>query len=727
MTPIIIYLLKVSICLCLFYWLYQWQFVKLKHFQLNRLFLLSSVGFSFVIPMVHINFAQPNETTDHLLYDIAAPTRQLTLDIERQFVTQPLQVSPIASSTLTIADTLIIIYLCIGFAFLLQYLYSLWGMFRSIKQSTPIAVDGVIIRNNEKIPSSSFFHFLFLRGEFNEQQTNWIIKHEQAHAKQYHSLDLLFLNFTVILLWFNPLLRLYRKELTLLHEYLADQKVVHLGADKKEYAQFLVLQQSDFKKAPHAHYFASNTRRRIERLFQSASDDLSLLRYFSLVPVIGVAMLLFSANVPFDLKGNIQDIVDQAAIVFEKPAELPNENYLRFQWGEEVFDFYFEASQPEEMAGYPHPKSNTTTLEKKVLLRLFHEKVQITNWKNQKVQISNFRISDWNDIIFYPSDFSDGRIIEIIEEADDRSVISMIFELDNETYVLSFSISDPNTADQYIEAADVKLSFGDHYAGENIFYCPANTVTNSEFLSILEDDFIYKVISVDQWQPFQWKNARFYEMRGPSEIISKRALERKLRSSKVIEYPIMVAIPHDEKKHYFAFDDDPIPYIEYQTWSELSNDPIAPNLYPRELQVRERIEIEWGNFTVQYKTEKGVPYSNVVSLKNKRPSYPDWAQSGRTIKGSKEDVIDLLNSSPKWHSSINTKWKYLNCTVYYIDHEGLPTERTLTYDKDGMIYHNQKWVDEVISRLKADDFINFDIFQDGEDMTVPGFTVKIVE
>lgn len=51
-----------------------------------------------------------------------------------------------------------------------------------------------------------------------------VIEHEKVHQKQWHSLDLLFLELMKIVFWFNPLLYFYQKRLVETHEFEADRQ-----------------------------------------------------------------------------------------------------------------------------------------------------------------------------------------------------------------------------------------------------------------------------------------------------------------------------------------------------------------------------------------------------------------------------------------------------------------------------------------------------------------------
>jgi len=85
--------------------------------------------------------------------------------------------------------------------------------------------------NNIYLPEKSFEH-----GEVR----NEILVHELAHARQMHSLDILFVELLHSFMWFNPFLFFYRRAIRLNHEFLADEAVLKEFSDVKSY-QLLLL------------------------------------------------------------------------------------------------------------------------------------------------------------------------------------------------------------------------------------------------------------------------------------------------------------------------------------------------------------------------------------------------------------------------------------------------------------------------------------------------------
>lgn len=92
-------------------------------------------------------------------------------------------------------------------------------------------------------PAYSFFNYIFVnksQESLTDNEIESITCHESVHAKQLHTLDILFVELVSILFWFNPLMKFFRKYLTEVHEYLADEKILNNAEMKKSYSQLLL-------------------------------------------------------------------------------------------------------------------------------------------------------------------------------------------------------------------------------------------------------------------------------------------------------------------------------------------------------------------------------------------------------------------------------------------------------------------------------------------------------
>jgi hypothetical protein len=93
------------------------------------------------------------------------------------------------------------------------------------------------------MPTFSFFCLLFWDNSqaLPEDKQAFIIKHEMAHIRQWHSADALLLELLKVVCWFNPVVYLYKKALEEVHEYLADATVVR-QYDARQYSQVMAEQ-----------------------------------------------------------------------------------------------------------------------------------------------------------------------------------------------------------------------------------------------------------------------------------------------------------------------------------------------------------------------------------------------------------------------------------------------------------------------------------------------------
>ncbi len=80
---------------------------------------------------------------------------------------------------------------------------------------------------NDDTPAYSFGkHIVLGRNGFNSTEMQQLIGHEMVHVRQRHTLDLLLCEVVKVILWFNPFVYLYQRELKRVHEYQADNAML---------------------------------------------------------------------------------------------------------------------------------------------------------------------------------------------------------------------------------------------------------------------------------------------------------------------------------------------------------------------------------------------------------------------------------------------------------------------------------------------------------------------
>jgi hypothetical protein len=122
-----------------------------------------------------------------------------------------------------------------------------------------------------------------------------VIEHELLHRQQKYSQDLLFSEVLKIVMWFNPMIYVYQKRITLLHEYISDAVVVKSGI-KETYINNILssLFQVENISFVNQFYKQSLIKKRIMMMTKTQSQKMNQLKYLLLIPVLA-SMLFYSA------------------------------------------------------------------------------------------------------------------------------------------------------------------------------------------------------------------------------------------------------------------------------------------------------------------------------------------------------------------------------------------------------------------------------------------------
>lgn len=139
----------------------------------------------------------------------------------------------------------------------------------------------------------SFMHKIFVpRHYLNHPALPSILEHENAHIKQYHSIDNLFIEILCSFLWFNPFMYLIRKSLREVHEYLADREVILSGTDPIVYQQVLLNEAVSNMQLSIANNFNFNLKKRVVMMLKKKNETKVKYRMAAL-PLLAIVTLLF--------------------------------------------------------------------------------------------------------------------------------------------------------------------------------------------------------------------------------------------------------------------------------------------------------------------------------------------------------------------------------------------------------------------------------------------------
>lgn len=116
-----------------------------------------------------------------------------------------------------------------------------------------------------------------------------------VHIEQKHSWDKIFIEILTSIFWFNPFFYVIKKEISLIHEYLADKKAIK-NSDTRAFAQMLLASQFSGNHLPAASPFlSSNLKKRITMLTKSKTRFSYARRLFAL-PILFIIAFAYLVN-----------------------------------------------------------------------------------------------------------------------------------------------------------------------------------------------------------------------------------------------------------------------------------------------------------------------------------------------------------------------------------------------------------------------------------------------
>lgn len=151
-----------------------------------------------------------------------------------------------------------------------------------------------IYQIDEDITPFSFGNAIFINKEIhNDDELQEIIRHEFVHVKQKHTVDIIWCELLCILNWYNPFAWLLRWSMKQNLEFIADNKVLQNGFDKKEYQYLLLKVMGNRQFAFTNHFNFSFLKRRIVMMNTIKSAKVQLIKFMFLLPVVAVLLLSF--------------------------------------------------------------------------------------------------------------------------------------------------------------------------------------------------------------------------------------------------------------------------------------------------------------------------------------------------------------------------------------------------------------------------------------------------
>jgi TonB family protein len=143
----------------------------------------------------------------------------------------------------------------------------------------------------------SFFRFLFINATmYKGLEFKTIIKHELAHIQLKHSIDNLFLEFILIVQWFNPFAWLLRRDLKEIQEFQADRYTLESGINQRFYKELLLSNAMGTRFAFGNNFNQSLIKKRLKMMNNKINKSIGFVRVSILTLTVSLLFILFACE-----------------------------------------------------------------------------------------------------------------------------------------------------------------------------------------------------------------------------------------------------------------------------------------------------------------------------------------------------------------------------------------------------------------------------------------------
>lgn len=317
MITLFIYSIKSALVLALLYLPYTLMLRQESFFRMNRITLLTILMLALVLPMVDIpSLATPEQP---VVYEMQHRIMLMTQEAE-------MTTKSLAATTRTISwvGILAILYI-IGV--ILALLIRLWQLFKIDKIIrggclwTDKSGKATIYCHIDDVAPFSWMRSIVISEKDYKPYGREILLHEKAHILNLHSMDILFLTLVEAVQWWNPIAYMLGHSLRDVHEYEADDYVLHQGVSLQNYQALLVKKSL----ANTSYAFANNfnhslIKKRIYMMNHPKSNPWLRSKVLYILPATLVVLTVFATP---KLNEKVGEIVERVEKATEKPQPSP--------------------------------------------------------------------------------------------------------------------------------------------------------------------------------------------------------------------------------------------------------------------------------------------------------------------------------------------------------------------------------------------------------------------
>jgi hypothetical protein len=283
MEALILYFGKVIICSGVMFLYYQLSLKDKTFHHYNRFYLLFAMIVSLFLPLIRVEDFTIEVSNDIYLLINKIQNLNTNKTADHDYIYFRIVFSALG---------------LVSFYFLGKLIYGVLKIAQFKNQFQKETFEGVnFYQTNLSEAPFSYFKNLFWKNTIiiNSEVGKQILKHEMVHIEQKHSYDKIFIEIITAIFWFNPFFHIIKKEISLIHEYLADKKAVK-KSDTKAFAQMLLASHFSGKELQATSPFLSSNLKKRLKMLQKPQTKFGYARRIFALPVLFTVAFAYMVN-----------------------------------------------------------------------------------------------------------------------------------------------------------------------------------------------------------------------------------------------------------------------------------------------------------------------------------------------------------------------------------------------------------------------------------------------
>jgi len=302
MAAFLLYIIKLSISLTLFYAGYRILLSNETFFHFNRKVLLTGMLCCLALPLIQIRTATPGilqqpmiQLEKIMMDEELSPTFSANILPSSHETAASSNPSDKTMPSVSLIHLLVIIFATgsfVNFCLLIRSHVSLALLIRKGRKIKRGRI--TIVLYDRPVTPFNYGRYIILSEDDYRDNQDSILTHELAHCRLQHSFDIAIVEIITLFQWFNPVIWALKKDIRKIHEFQADAEVLNSGIDVTKYQLLLMNKAVNAKSYIFANSLNnSKLKNRIIMMSKKKSNSWARMKLLLLLPLAALSVYAF--------------------------------------------------------------------------------------------------------------------------------------------------------------------------------------------------------------------------------------------------------------------------------------------------------------------------------------------------------------------------------------------------------------------------------------------------